>query len=269
VSTVVPGAGAQQPWRTRGELLAARAVAIPVLERRLHAPGRLTGQAVLTFVFAMAGPIVGTVLIEKGGGGTSVAVGAVVGVLAAIAAIAAGTLAVRIGVVNRTLMAELLAWESAERTGRSLPSGDVRPEHRMPFDAQADPDFHELSGRIGAANYTRMWRLALLTRAVLIGLGVGLGLILSLMAVFSTELAYAVPVGVTGVLTLVACLVAGAGAQRFAFRLTRISSQLDADTRALDVPGAPPTMSPLKRALLLAVLASPLLALLVYRLFQL
>jgi hypothetical protein len=268
--TAVPNTlSADQPWRTRGELLAARADAVPALEARLYAPGRLALQAALTFVFALTGPVVGTALAEEGSSGTSTAVGVVVGVLAAVVAVVSAVVVVRMVRVNRTLMAELVAWEAAERDGRSLPTGDVQPDHRMPFDAQDDPDFHEVYARIGAAAYTRMWRTGLLVRAIVIGLGVGLGLVLTLMAFVTDDTDRAVPVGITGGLTLLGCLVAGAGATRFAFRLTRISGQLDADTRALDVPGGPPTMSPVKRVLLFALVASPFLALLVYRLVQL
>jgi hypothetical protein len=262
MSTVTNTSGADRPWRTRGELLAARADAVPVLERRLFAPGRLVGQSLLMVVVALAGLVAGTAL--EGSGGVTVAA------VAAVVALGAVVVAVRMAVESRALMAGLLDWEAEERAGRSLPAGDVRPEHRMPFDARADEDFRAVSVGTSVAAYTRPVRTPLLVRAVVLGSGIGLGLILVLVGVAEPGAAFAVTTGVVGAVVLVAGLVGATAITRFAFRLTRVSAGLEEDVRGMtaDRGEAVPTMSPVRRGLLLALLVSPLVALLVYRLLQ-
>lgn len=256
-----------RPWRTRGELLAARAEAVPALERRLYSPGRIAGQALLTFVFAIAGPIVGTVLADQDRDAISIAVGSGVAVWAISAGVVAAVFAVRMGMENRRLMAELLAWEYAERAGRSLPCDDVHPVQRMPFDARHDPDFQTVARVISRAAYVRPRGIGLLARAGATGLGVALGLALSLMG-FGAEPAYAATAGITGLLTLAGCLVAAAGLTRFGFRLTRIWARLDADLRELNAPGMPPAMSPARLTFRVVLALGPFLALVINRLNQ-
>lgn len=262
MSAVTSTRGVGRPWSTRGELLAARAAAVPTLERRLFAPGRLVGQALLMVVVTLAGLVAGTAL--EGSGGVAVAV------VAAVVGLGAVVVAARMAVESRRLMAGLLAWETEERAGRSLPSGDVRPEHRMPFDARADEDFRAVAVGTSVAAYTRPVRTPLLVRAVVLGCGIGLGLVLVLVGVAEPGAAFAVSTGVAGAVVLVAGLVGATAATRFAFRLTRVSAALERDVRGIDA--APneeaPAMGPIRRGLLLALLVSPLVALLVHRVLQ-
>lgn len=254
---------ADRPWRTRGELLAARAEAVPAIERNLYAADRLAGQTGLLFVVAVAGLVIGQALVEDNG------VTPFLVVVAAAVGVGAAVQTVRMAVQNRALMAGVLAWERAERAGRRLPADDVRPEHRTPFDARRDPDFFAVAGDAGAAAYVRPWRLGLLIRACVLGLWTGLGLILTLIGAFALPDRFGIGALAGGVVPLVEGLVGVAAWTRYSFRLTRLSAQLEGDLRDLaserPADDGQQLMTPGRRALMLTPVALPLLAFLLIR----
>lgn len=147
------------PWRTRGELLAARTQAIPQLESRLLSPRRLVVQALLTLVVAAAGGMAAQAL-ANGADSTNV----VIAVLFGAGALAAAVPVVRRALENRRLVAELLAWVEVERSSRGLPAGVIAPGVRAAFDARADADFEEVALAAFRHAHTEPTSLRLLAR---------------------------------------------------------------------------------------------------------
>ena len=257
---------ADTPWRTRGELLAARAAAVPSLEGRLLSGGRLALDTALVAAAALAFPLAGTSFAE--GGGSGAAIGTVFALLGLVAVV----LVCRKALATRALIAELGDWDAAERRGRSLPAGNVRPEHRTAWDARVAADFERVAGTAGADAYVRPWRTGLLLRAVAAGLAVGLGGVLVLVGALGADTPAAVRAAVVtgGAWALLCGLVAAVSATRLAFRWTRASAELDGEIAALrnerDGGTAPAgAMSPGRRAALLSLVALPIAAILVAR----
>jgi hypothetical protein len=268
VNSAVPVPG---DWTTRGELLAARAEAVPALEDRLLSLRRLAGQSVLFLATAFAGALAGSVLREVSGGTLAAAV-----VLGALAAAAAAVI-VRAAVVSHRWYADLLRWEQAEHAGRALPPGRLAPEHRAPFDARDDDDFEQLAALSTAAAHVRPFRTALLLRGLVAGLGLGVGMLYVLMATLAIDGDEQRPLQlallVVGAFALAAAGAMGAAATRYAYRLTRASARLEADVREARAARAPDaardadlTAQGRRRGLLLALVASPLVLLLGARL---
>jgi hypothetical protein len=214
------------PWRTRGELLTARATARPVAERRLLSPLRLAGAACLV-AGAMFVALVATV---PAGGGTAVLVAVCAVVGSALLGIAA-----RQALRTRALITEVLAWDEAERRHRDLPASDLPPELRTPFDARADEDFEQVASLAGAQAYTRPWRALLLLRSAVAGVGgaVGLALVLIVLVNEDQPRAEEVGYGIAGVVGLLASGLLAGGAMRLGWRWTRLSSAVTAEVHEL------------------------------------
>ena len=253
--------GARRPpsphdrWRTRGELLAARAELLPQLARRLLSPARLAAQVLLTLVVAVAGLMAAQALAD-GSGDTTTHV--VLAVLFGAIGLAAAVVVVRRALQNRRLVAQVLAWVEVERASRELPAGAVGRGVRAPFDARADADFEEVALAAFRHPYAEPTSLRLLARGGLGGAGLVVGSVLVLMAVDGGLPAAVVP----GAFVLLSSLVLCAAATRWSYRFQRIGGQLEADRQVfraerVGVPAAAEVARAEKRtrAVLLAPLA--------------
>ena len=253
------------PWRTRGELLAARAEVLPQLEGRLLSLRRLGVQVLLTLVVGLAG-LMGTLALADGADATNV----VLAVLFGAAAVAAAISVVRRALENRRLVARLLAWVEVERATRQLPAGEIAPGVRAAYDARADADAEEVALAAFQHPHADPTSTRLLLRGLVTGLGVGVGLVLTLLAVTGDG---TLPGVVPGGFVLVSSLVLGGAATRWSYRFTRIAGQLSADLQAVRAEriGAPAAARVARaeertRALLLAPLALVFVVLLLVRL---
>ncbi len=217
------------PWRTRGEFLAARAAAVPQIERLLLAPGTLFRQAALVFAAAMSIVLAGYCLDASPLGVTRMVFAAVF----SAAALATVVPTVRRALRNRALIAELLAWDAAERRWRDLPAGEVPPEHRMPFDAREDPDFEQVAAAVGSAAQGRPLDGRLLMRSVPSGLGITLGLTIALSGALDLPAPSGVILLAGGSYVLLCPLVQASASMRLASRLTRRAAAIEADIRSI------------------------------------
>jgi hypothetical protein len=230
--TFVPTAppAAHQPWRTRGELLAARAEAVPQLERRLFSLRRLAVQVLLVLAAGLAALVAGVALDSD-----DRSVGIVLAVLVSVPGAVAVVIGARRAVRTRELIGQLLSWEDVERAGRSLPAGDVRPDLRTPHDARDDADFEQVAEIVAGRVYTRPWGMRLLVRSGIAGAGIILGAVLVLAIAAGERDGFALGALVGGGVVLISSLLLAAGATRLGFRMSRLSSALEADIRALRV----------------------------------
>ncbi|WP_167759063.1 hypothetical protein [Blastococcus sp. TF02A-35] len=227
---MTPGAGpTEHLWQSRAELLAARAEAVPEIERQLLSPWRLLGRSALALVTVLAAGMGGMALQDRGGSDP------VVAVVCFLVAVAATVPVIRAARRNRALFAELAGWEEAERQGRWLPTGALRPELRMPVDARNDADFDQVAIVATVAAYTRPWGVRLLLRAVPAGLGVALGLALVLGGTSELPQPVAVASLLSGGYLLLSSLVVAGAATRHAYRMTRRYSDLATEIDALDL----------------------------------
>ncbi|MGY2065434.1 hypothetical protein [Blastococcus sp. SYSU DS0619] len=249
-----------RPWATRAELLAARADAVPRIERRLLSLRRIGRHLLLAVVIVWCGALVGFSGQDQDGG----AVVVVLAVLALLAAVAASVSLVRGERENRRAMDLLEAWEAAERAGRALPRGPVRPEHRMPFDAQDDEDFHEVVERTWVQAAIRRRSMRLRVYAVVIGMGLVVGFTGMLMLTLAGEHPTFVVTGTLGAVPFFTFLVSGVRATRFAFRVDRISRRLDRDVAELPRYVPRPKPSFVMRVLVPAVVSAPFTVLLIH-----
>lgn len=213
---------------TRGEFLAARATAVPELERRIGSPLDLLLNCGLVLGAAFALVMAGTALTDARAETVHVVIA---GVMTA-GALATVPLMVRRVHRTRTWMAALLAWETAERQARSLPPGHVRPDLRMPFDARQDADFDDVAfgAELWAEFRPRAWWL--IKRGIPAGLGLLVGSLLVAEGFGDSPVALAVNVGVAGGYLLSCCLVSAAGMFRTAWRLRRIWQAHKSEIRA-------------------------------------
>lgn len=213
---------------TRGEFLAARATAVPELERRIGSPLDLLLNCGLVFGAVFALMMAGTALTDARVETLHVVIA---GVMTA-GALATVPLMVRRGLRTRTWMAALLAWETAERRARSLPPGYVRPDLRMPFDARQDADFDDVAlvAETWAEFRPSAWWL--IKRAIPIGIGLLVGFLLVAEGFGDSPVALAVTLGVAGGYLLTCCLVSAAGMFRMAWRLRRIWQAHKSEIRA-------------------------------------
>lgn len=225
-SAVPEGLSASRHWRTRAELLAARAGAVPELERQALSRRRFLLHVALTPFAAFAGLMAFSAFDEGD------RLGLVMGALFAGIGVAAAWPTVRQAVRNRRLFAELLAWEEVERRGRTLPPGPLAPEHRMPYDARDDDDFEQVARVAGSAAHVRSWSWRYLVRTVS-GMGVASGLVLVLGAFVDEDRGIGWNWLIAGSYLFGASLVACCAYLRLNFRLFRISRALDADIREL------------------------------------
>ncbi|WP_147251459.1 hypothetical protein [Blastococcus sp. TBT05-19] len=219
----------EHPWSTRGELLSARAAAVQEIERQFLSLRALAGQSVCGLLVVFAAGVASAALEESRVTGVHVAIAVVCSGLALLAAV----FPVRRALRNRKLIAELLAWEAAERQGRELPPGHIPPDLRMPVDARDDPDFEQVAGAAGAAAYTRPWGSRLLLRSVPGGIGLVVGFALVVGGTFDFPSPVSVAFLLSGGYVLLSSVVMVSASTRLAYRMTRSSSALDADIRAL------------------------------------
>lgn len=226
--TPTPGPSGHR-WQSRAELLAARAEAVPELERRLLSPWRLLGSSALALVTVVTAGMAGQALQRPDRNSSDLVIALVLVAVAVVAVVPVARAARR----NRALFAELASWEAAERRERDLPAGEVRPEHRMPVDARADADFDEVAAVVGARAYTRPWGGRLLLRAAPAGLGIALGIALVLGGASELPQPLGFAVLLPGGYVLLSSLVMACAATRHAYRMTRISSDLQAEIREI------------------------------------
>ncbi|WP_147251799.1 hypothetical protein [Blastococcus sp. TF02-8] len=221
---------ARRPWQTRGELLAARAHAVPRLEQRLVSIRRLAGQVARVCVLTMACLLVSSAAAQEDGSGR-IAVGVVVvGVVVGVVTLASS---VRSALTTRSLIAELLAWEEIERAGRSLPSGDIRPEHRTLFDLPRDEYYEGAAYDAAVAALYRARRDRIKARAVASGLGIGVGLVLLLVGTVGSDgSAFAIGSAITGAVVLAVCLTAGVSVSRYSLRMRAVAIRMIRDSGA-------------------------------------
>ncbi|MGY1914446.1 hypothetical protein [Blastococcus sp. SYSU DS0973] len=184
---------------------------------------------------------------------------------AGLAGVAAGVSVIRTERENRRWRRQLLGWAAAERAGRALPRGLLRPEHRTPFDAHGDADFVDVAedARVAATVRTRSVRLVAhsvpAVVAVLAG-AVGVpGIATEPLDV--SRVVFGVFAGVLGIAGLVAV-----GAQaRYLYGLDRVRARLAEDVarlpRASEIPEPPFAV----RVLIPAVLTVPFALLLIHR----
>jgi hypothetical protein len=200
---------------------------MPEIERRLFSPWAVLAHAALTLLAVFCSGIVGAALGDVGRGTTHL----VLAVLFGVAAVAAVVPTVRRALRNRALVTELLAWEAAERRERYLPGEDVRPEHRMPFDARADPDFEQVAAAAGTAAYLRSRGHGQYLRAALSGMGVVAGFVLVAGGFLGAPEPLSIGMAVGGGYLLGCSLVTAVSATRIAWRYSRISAAVEADIR--------------------------------------
>jgi hypothetical protein len=217
------------PWRTRGEFLAARAAAVPQIERLLLAPGPLFRQAALVFAAAVSIVLAGYCLDASPLDATRMVSAAVFSAAALATVVPTARRALR----NRALIAELLAWDVAERRWRDLPAGEARPEHRMPFDAREDPDFEQVAATVGSAAQGRPLDGRLLLRSVPSGLGIVLGLTIVLSGAFDLPAPSGVILLAGGSYVLLCPLVQFSASNRLALRLSRTAAAIESDIRSV------------------------------------
>lgn len=252
------------PWATRAELLAARAEAVPRLEARLLSLRRIAAQFLLLLVVAISGPFAGVAIEDPSSDPVSAAVTGSIGGLAALAGAAASISVVRGAWEERRLWRQLLAWEAAERVGRALPRGPLRPELRMPFDAQADEDFDAVVAATGTAAAVRWMsgRVQLVAFPGALGCALGVpGVALVFLPPVDLPAAAA---GVSGAVVLLTSLFSMSWAMAGTIRLSRISSRLDRDVAALPRYVPPPRASFARRVVVPAVLSAPFTVLLIH-----
>jgi hypothetical protein len=186
---------------------------------------RFAVHVLLALVVAFAGLLAGTAAAE-GDGAAAVLIG-----LAVVMGVAAAAPMVRQYLRNRELVAELLAWEAAERAGRGLPGGDVPAELRMPYDARDHADFEQVAAAVGHAAYTRPRSNRLLIRSAVAGLGIAFGLALVLSVITDVDAGFRWGAAIGGAYVLVVSLVVASAATRLMFRMTALSSAAEADIR--------------------------------------
>jgi hypothetical protein len=216
------------PAATRGEFLAHRATAVPELERRLSSlPGLLVnyGRGFGAFIaLMMAGSALSDVRVE-----TFHVVFAIAMVTAALGTV---PFTVRWARSTGKLMETLVSWEAAERQTRSLATGDVQPELRMPFDARRDADFEHVAHSASMwAEFRPIARRLFLRAAPAIASG-ALGIALVLGGPGTEPAAQGIAFVLSGIYLLTWCLAAVVGVFTFAWRLTMVWRAQDAEIRA-------------------------------------
>jgi hypothetical protein len=220
-------APADLPAATRGEFLAHRARAVQELEQRLSSPVGLLVNCGLVFGAALALMLAGTALGDVRVETFHVAFAVVM----AAAALTTVPIMVRRALRTRKLMAAFIAWETAERQARSLPSGHLPPDLRMPFDARRDADFEHFAYVTAVKARFRPLPTWLVLRGTPAGLGWVVGFVLMMGAVSEGSVAAAMAWGAAGGYLLICSLVVTASVVRAGWRLAQLLRAEQADIR--------------------------------------